>query len=95
MSKSQQNISLRDGRATIEFYTIIDVPRVKQNVLAQAMGYTCVSNCFRLGFAMLSYGGAFAWKHLLAFMHMAHYDRESIMHTIAHYRPIFLDFYED
>ena len=48
---------------------------VKQKVLAQANAYmhTCVSNCFCLGFAMHSYGRAFAWKHLLAFMHTAHY----------------------
>ena len=37
----------------------------------QRVMHKCVSNCFCLGFAMHSYGEAFAWKHLLAFMHTA------------------------
>ena len=33
---------------------------------------TCLSNCICLGFAMYSYGGAFAWKQLPVFMNTAH-----------------------
>ena len=45
---------------------------VKQQALAQAKGYAYMCKpLLLLGVAMHSYGGAFAWKHLLAFMHTA------------------------
>ena len=35
--------------------------------------HTCVKQLLLLGFLQcIPYGGAFAWKHLLAFMHTAH-----------------------